>query len=125
MRQKELTMIEKINEKLSNYNWLDFEISNGGMDKILLHGFLDEADEDVLCLQFENVEYIQCRTTFTYEGKGPFIELIEGEEAKQINMDYWITVGKKVFRLSNTNIQGPMYIVADNVEMIEKDELHG
>lgn len=39
-------MIKKINEIMHQYLWMDLELTNGGTNIVVLHGYLDEAEED-------------------------------------------------------------------------------
>ncbi len=107
--------LERVNEIIKGYRWLDFELSNAGMDRLLLHGFVDEAEQDVICIEFHDVESILCKTHFTYEGKGNFIEEASGDEAYVINKGYSVSSGNKVFKIMNTDIDKPMYIIAKGI----------
>ena len=44
--------IKKINEIMSRYLWMDFELTDGGTNKVVLHGYLDEAEEDKIQIFF-------------------------------------------------------------------------
>ena len=108
-------MIKKINELMNQYQWMDFELSNGGMNKVVLHGFLDEGDEDMIRIVFSGVDAIISKTSFTFEGEGDLLEEIIGEEAQTLNINYSVLQGMKIFKIMNTDISGNMYIIAQNV----------
>ncbi len=111
-------MLEKINSIIKENKWLEFELSNGGMNKLLLHGFLDESDEeDLICIEFHDVDFIQCKTHFTYEGQGNFIEEVSGSEAYELNVGYSILSGNKIFKILNTDVEFPMYIISKSIEI--------
>lgn len=111
-------MINKINDIIRKNDWMEFELSNGGMNKLLLHGFLDEADDDVICIEFKDVDFIQCKTHFTYDGGGDCIEIISDDEAYRLNVGYSILTGNKIFKINATDIETPMYIIAKEVNIM-------
>ena len=111
--------IKKINEIMSRYLWMDFELTDGGTNKVVLHGYLDEAEEDKIQIIFSDVDAILCKTNFTFEGGQAFIKELDDEEARNINLNYSIIQGMKIFKLLNTDISGDMYIIARNVDCVE------
>ena len=109
--------IKNLNEFLRKELWMDFEMCSIGRGKIELHGFLDEADDDMVIITFESPYMVDCVFFFTYEGKGDFISIIDGEEAYRVNRKYDITKGNILFKLSNTNISTDMIIVAEKISI--------
>ena len=121
-------MIKKINEIMHQYLWMDFELTNGGTNKVVLHGYLDEAEEDKIRIIFSDVEAILCKTCFTFDGEQDFLKELDGEEARKINLNYSILQGMKIFKIVNTDISGDMYIIARNVsyevgDMVESKKM--
>ena len=114
-------MIKKINEIMNKYLWMDFELTNVNTNNVVLHGFLDEAEEDKIQIIFSDVDAVLCKTSFTFEGKQAFLKEMDNEEAKNINLKYSILQGMKIFKLLNTDIKGDMYIIAKNVTYKEID----
>lgn len=112
-------MIKEINEKMNQYLWMDFELSNGGMNKVVLHGFLDESDEDKIRILFSDVDAILCKTSFTFEGGQAFLKEIDGEEARNINLNYSVLQGMRIFQILNSDVNGDMYIIAKKVDYEE------
>ena len=109
--------LEKLNVFLKEQLWMDFEMCNSSRGKLELHGFLDEADEDMVKIIFEQPYMVSCNFFFTYEGKGDFLSVVSGKEAFQINMMYGVTQGNTVFKILNTNVEADMYIIAKKVEV--------
>ncbi len=118
MEHEENEMIEKINEIMRRYLWMDFELSSAGTGKVVLHGFLDEAEEDKIQIVFSDVDAILCKTSFTFEGEKEFLKELDGEKARTVNLNYSILQGMKIFQILNTDIEGEMYIIAKNVDYI-------
>ena len=118
MEYEENEMIKKINEIMSGYLWMDFELTSVSTDKVVFHGFLDEAEEDKIQIVFSDVDAIMCKTTFTFEGEKDFLKELDGEKASAVNLNYSILQGMKIFQILNTDIEGEMYIIAKNVDYI-------
>ncbi len=114
--------IDMINSYLNNILWLDFELSGTGINEVRLHGFIDEAEEDKIIIKFNWVFMISALTSFTYEGSGDFITVAEGETARSINIKYGVTQGNNIYFLSNTNVEGAMFIIAKDIEVIFCDK---
>lgn len=110
-------MIDLINQFMKSNLWMDFEIVKIGIDTVELHGFLDEADEDIVIIRFHDVYALNLTTRFTYEGEQDFISIAEGSHAYGLNMQYNVTVGNKIYLLHNTNIQAEMFVIAESVDM--------
>ena len=107
--------INKINRYLKEQLWMDFELCNMNCGKIEMYGFLDEAGEDKIKIIFEQPYMMLCTFTFTYEGNGDFISLVIGNEAVNLNKKYNVTQGNQIFKISNTNINNNMYIIAKEI----------
>jgi len=109
-------IINDINEYLNKELWMDFEIYsiNGGFLEIV--GFLDEMGEEKIKITFENPFAIICDLKFSYEGDGNFISIVDGKKAYEINMEYKVTKGNTIFKISNTDIGNDMYIVAKSIK---------
>ena len=97
---------------------MDFELTNGGTDKVVFHGYLDEAEEDKIRIIFSDVEAILYKTCFTFDGEQDFLKELDGEKARTVNLNYSILQGMKIFQILNTDIEGEMYIIAKNVDYI-------
>lgn len=115
-------VIDMINSYLSGELWMDFELAGTGIGEVRLHGYIDEADDDKIIIKFSQVFMISALTSFTYEGQGNFITVAEGEDARRINIKYGVTKGNNIFVLSNTNVEGEMFIIAKDVEAIFCDK---
>ena len=113
----EFDIIDRINEYLEKCLWMDFELCNMNGGQIDLYGFLDEAGEDKIKIIFKQPYMVICVFSFTYEGNGTFISLVTGEEAYEINKKYGVIQGNQIFRLTNTNINSDMYIIARELEV--------
>ena len=109
--------INQINNFLKGQLWMDFEICAMDRGKVELYGFLDEAGADKIKIDFILPHMISCNFAFTYEGKHDFISVIDGEEAYRINMEYGVTHGNVIFKLSNINVDADMIIIAKGIEV--------
>jgi len=109
--------IDKVNEFLKEQLWMDFEMCNINRGKLELHGFIDEVADDKIKIVFEQPHMVSCNFFFTYEGNGKFLSIVDGKDAFQINKKYGVTQGHTVFKITNTNIEAEMLIVAKSVEV--------
>ena len=107
--------IDIINSYLKQELWMDFELSGTGIREVRLHGFIDEAEDDNIIIKFSEVFMVSALTSFNYEGSGDFITVAEGETARRINIKYGVTKGHNIYFLSNTNVEGDMFIIAKDV----------
>lgn len=108
--------INEINEYLKTQLWMDFEMCNMDRGKIELYGFLDEGGNEKIKIVFEQPYMVSCDFFFTYEGNSDFISIIDGEDAFEINKKYGVTQGNLVYKISNTNIEADMFVVAKGIE---------
>ena len=107
--------IDEINSIMKQYLWMDFELATCSTGEAVLHGYIDEAGEDKIRITFSGVDTIVCKTCFTFDGERDFLEVLDGEDARNINLKYDVLQGNKIFRLINTNVEGDMYIIAKEV----------
>ena len=49
---------------------------------------------------------------------GKFISLVTGNEAREMNEKYSVTQGNYIFKISNTNIENSMYIIAQGIDVV-------
>lgn len=110
-------IIDEINDYLKKRYWMDFEVVKTGANLAELHGFIDEAYDDEIIIRFKSVYLINIVTRFSYKGKGDFISLVNGEKEYSLNTKYDVTIGNKIFQISNTNIPSEMIIIANDIEM--------
>lgn len=109
--------INIINKYLKKQLWMDFEMCNMNCAKIEMFGFLDEAGEDKIKIIFDKPYMMLSTFCFTYEGNDDFISLVTGDEAVELNKKYNVTQGNYIFKLSDTNINDDMYIIAKGIEV--------
>ena len=109
--------LSEINEFMKQFLWLEFELVRINPQIVELHGYIDEAYKDKIIITFSSVYMVCATVSFTYEGNGTFISLADKEQSIFINKAYDVTFGNNVFVLSNTDIEGDMFIVAKQVEM--------
>lgn len=109
--------ITKINEFLKGQPWMDFEMRSADLRDVKLYGYLDEADDDKIIITFNFPYIVSCNLEFTYEGKGDFISIIDGEEADIINRKYGIIQGNTIFKIANSDIKADMFIAAVGIEV--------
>lgn len=109
--------VNTVNDFLKAQLWMDFEMCNINRGRLELHGFLDEAEDDRVKIIFEQPHMVSCNLFFTYEGKGDFLSIVSGEEALHINKRYGVTQGNIIFKISNTDVEAEMIIIAKKVEV--------
>lgn len=107
--------ITQINNYMKKFPWMDFEMCRFGGDNLQLFGCIDELGRDKVIIEFD-MPYMVCSTlSFTYEGDGEFISIVDGEKAYSINTSYGITQGNTLYEIRGTNIPHSMFIAANNV----------
>lgn len=111
----DIKKINIINEYLKKQLWMDFEICKTNCGKIEMFGFLDEAGEDKIKIIFDKPYMMLSVFCFTYEGNSDFISLVTGDEAVELNKKYNVTQGNYIFKLSDTNINVDMYVIAKGI----------
>lgn len=77
-----------------------------------MFGFLDEDK-----IIFDKPYMMLSTFCFTYEGNSDFISLVTGDEAIELNKKYNVTKGNHIFKLSDTNIDSAMYIIAKEIDV--------
>lgn len=111
-----LDKIREINNYLKEQLWMDFEIHGAGCATLKMTDFLDESGKDEIEIIFSSPFMMLSAFSFTYEGNRDFLSLVTGEEAVKLNIKYSVTQVNKIFRLSDTNINDDMYIIAKDIE---------
>ena len=112
--------VEKINlikDYLKEQLWMDFELCNMNGGKIEMFGFLDEAGDEKVKIVFDRPYMMLSTFCFTYEGNSEFISLVTGDESVELNKKYNVTEGNQIFKISDTNINSDMYIIAKEIEV--------
>ena len=109
--------INLINNYLKEQLWMDFELCNMTCSKIEMYGFLDESGEDKIKIVFDSPYMMLSTFCFTYEGNSDFISLVTGSEAIELNKRYSVIQGNLIFKISDTNINDDMYIIAKGIEV--------
>lgn len=109
--------IKVINDYLKEQLWMDFEICNMNGGKLEMFGFLDEAGEEKIRITFDRPYMVISTFFFTYEGNGDFISLVTGNDAVELNKKYGVTQENQIFKLSDTNINSNMYVIAKAIEV--------
>lgn len=110
--------LNAINAFMQHFLWMDFELVWVNSHTLQLHGFIDEAGDDKIIIMFSSV-YMSCvPVSFIYEGNEAFISIADQEQAISVNTAYNVTIGHTVFILSGTVMQGNLFIVAKQVEML-------
>lgn len=109
--------VKKLNNYLKKQLWMDFELDNIDPGTVVLFGYWDELGETKIEIKFKEPHMISCNLLLKYEGKKDFIEIVEGEEARQINMKYGVIIGNNIFRIAGADIEADMFIVAKEIEV--------
>ena len=108
--------VKKINNYLKTKLWMDFELDNIDPGMVVLFGYLDELGETKIEIRFKEPHMISCNLLLEYQGeKKDFIELVEGEEAGQINRKYGLIIGNNIFRITGTDVEEDMFIVSKEI----------
>lgn len=114
----EIEKLNLINEYLKEQLWMDFQVCSVNCGKIEVFGYLDEASEDMIKIIFIKPYMMLSAFMFTYEGGGKFISLVTGNEAREMNEKYSVIQGNYIFKISNTNIDNSMYIIAQGIDVV-------
>ena len=77
---------------------------------------MDEAEEEKIKIIFDRPYLVLSTFFFTYEGNGDFISLVTGSEALKLSKMYNVIQGNLIYKLTNTNINGNMYVIARGIE---------
>ena len=113
----DIEKINLINDYLKKQLWMDFELCNMNCSEIEMFGFLDEGGEDKIKIVFDSPYMMLSTFCFTYEGNSEFISLVTGDEAIKLNKKYSVIQGNQIFKISNTNINSDMYIIAKGIDV--------
>ena len=114
--------IKYINNYMKTQLWMDFEMCSIGRSKIQIYGFIDEAAEEKVLIEFKMPYMIDGVFAFTYEGEGDFISVVEGKEAYNLNKKYGVLEGNTIFKISNININKELFIAAQNLTYYIKQD---
>ena len=114
--------IKYINNFMKSQLWMDFEMCNMGRAKLELYGFLDEAEEEKILIEFKLPYMVDGVFAFSYEGEGDFISVVEGNEAYDLNAKYGVTKGNTIFKISNISICKDILIAAQNLNVYIKEK---
>ncbi len=108
--------IEIINKYLSQYLWMDFELCRLDGGEFILFGYLDEMENDKIKIIFKEPYMISCVLFFSYEGKGNFITLVEGDEFVRLNTMYKVTKDNFIFKIKAEGIDKNMIVIAKEID---------
>ncbi len=110
-------VVDKINCFLSSELWMDFEVCvmNGG--RVVLGGKLDELDDFLIEISFNQPCFVSSKMSFTYDG-GPFMKILEGEESIAVNKMYHIEQGNFIFQFFTSENAPPFFIIAEGIEVL-------
>ncbi len=112
--------IKYINEYLKKQPKMNFEIRKMGCGEIRLYGYINEKEEDKIIVEFKQPYIVDGLFEFTYESKGDFISVVDGNEAFDLNIKYDMNMGYTLFKISNINIDKYMFIAARKLTIITK-----
>jgi len=110
-----LEKIKYINNYINDHLWMDFEVCSIGRSKLQIYGYIDESEEDKILIEFEFPYAFDGVFSFSYDGEGDFISIVEGNEAYDLNVKYSVIKGNTIFKISNINISKDILIVAQNI----------
>lgn len=77
---------------------------------------LDEGGEDKIKIVFYRLYMMISTFCFTYEGNSDLIFLVMCDEAIELNKRYSVIQGNQIFKISDTNVEDNMYIIAKGIE---------
>lgn len=107
---------DRINTYLASQLWMDFELCVLNGSEIVLSGRLDELDEYLIDISFEQPCFISSRMFFTYEG-GRFLKILEGEECAVISQKHQIEQGNFIFQFSADENMTPFFVAAEGIHV--------
>ncbi len=110
--------IEKINNYLSDFLWMDFDYKNIGENKIILCGCLDQSwREEYIEIIFEYPQLISTPFFWSMNEKKPFIQLLTQEDLSKFSK-FVSEKGCYIFKLNDCDIDddGGIFITAARVK---------
>lgn len=113
----ELNEVNLINDFLCKQVKMNFKLYHIGGSAIEILGFLEEDGSNKIKIIFNQPYMMLCTFSFIYKGKGDFLSLVENDKAIELNKQYGIIKGNKIYRISNTDMNDDMYIAAQRLEV--------
>ena len=99
MTEQEIKIVvHQINDYLSEQLWMDFEIAEYSKYVMRIIGCLDFSGQPNLEIIFHDVFFASAVFAWTTDTARQVVELIEGEEARQINMKFHVEQGYHLIR---------------------------
>ena len=94
MTEQEIKIVvHQINDYLSEQLWMDFEIAEYSKYVMRISGCLDFSGQPNLEIILHDVFFASAVFAWTTDTARQAVELIEGEEARQINMKFHVEQG--------------------------------
>ena len=109
--------IENINSFLKTKLWMDFEVVKMGCSKVVLCGFIDEQQDDIIRIEFELACMYDGSFSFTYEGEEDFISVLNRADAQDLVNRYDVTEEYTIFSLNGINHPGNFYIASREIRL--------
>ena len=109
--------IESINSFLKTKLWMDFEVVKMGCSKVVLCGFIDEQQEDIIRIEFELACMYDGSFSFTYDGEVDFISVVNREDAKELVCRYDVTEEYTIFSLNGISNSERFYIASRDIRL--------
>ena len=99
MTEQEIKIVvHQINDYLSEQLWMDFEIAEYSKYVMRISGCLDFSGQPNLEIILHDVFFASAVFAWTTDTARQAVELIEGEEARQINMKFHVEQGYHLIR---------------------------
>lgn len=91
-------VVESINQKVRQSPWMDFELKHLENCTLKINGGIDLLKKHEISIVLHDVFFIASPTEWKTETKDNFLFLIEGEEARQLNLHYQVEEGNYIFK---------------------------
>jgi hypothetical protein len=109
--------ILQINEFLKEHNWCDFEIISLQRD-LLIGGKTGFSEEHDIQITFEDVFFMQCLSEWKTNTLSYAFSIPSIEEQREININFSIIQGNKLFKILAEDLNNAMYISAKNIKCV-------
>lgn len=108
--------IQQINSIISKELWFDMEILIRKGGNLSIVGSIDFTYGYSLEIIFLDVFHMSINTEWRTDTSKPVLEVVNGEEAWNVNGKYRIEQGNTLFKIQSEDLDVPFYVAAKDIE---------
>ncbi|CAN7343564.1 hypothetical protein LJR153_001994 [Paenibacillus sp. LjRoot153] len=106
MEESEVKLVvEEVNNFIQKELWFDFSLQQYTNDKLIITGGLSRSYPPMIEIYFDEVFFILLHTDWNTDTSKTILTLLEGEEAKSINLMFRVEIGNHLFRFTPEDCQ--------------------